>query len=126
MGHLAQRYLDPSRSGVYRVTDDAVPRRAAVEAGSILTQIAIGDGVAASEFLETLLAKEGATPEVLIIHGADCLAIERGADFSAVVEALDAAARERRGRGAPFFVVLVDPRQILALPALYKERAAAG
>lgn len=126
MGHLAQRYLDPSRSGVYRVTDDVVPRRAAVEAGSILTQIVIGEGIAAPEFLGALLAKEGATPEVMIIYGADALATEQGSDFSAVVEALDAAACERRGRGAPFFVVLVDPRHVLALPALYKERGAAG
>jgi hypothetical protein len=33
MGHLAERYRDASRSGVYRVTDAAVPRAAALEAG---------------------------------------------------------------------------------------------
>jgi hypothetical protein len=33
MGHLAARYRDASRSGVYRVTDGAVPRAAALEAG---------------------------------------------------------------------------------------------
>ena len=33
MGHLAERYRDATRSGVYRVTDGAVPRAAALEAG---------------------------------------------------------------------------------------------
>lgn len=126
MGHLAQRYLDASRSGVYRVTDAAIPRRAAAEAGSILDRIAVADGAAADEFLEMALAEGEAAPRVLIIDGADALAAERGGDYSALLAALDAAARERRARGAPLFVVLVDPRRILALPALYKEPAMAG
>ena len=95
MGHLALRYRDASRSGVYRVTDAAVPREAAVEAGSILTQIGIANGAA--------------------------LAAARASDFQALVSALQSAAAARRERGTPFYAVLVDPRQILRLPALYKE-----
>jgi hypothetical protein len=94
MGHLAERYRDASRSGVYRVTDAAVPRAAALEAG--------------------------AAAQVLILEGLDALAAE---DFRVIVAALDAVAAARRERGKPFFAVLVDPRRTLDLPNLYKEKA---
>ncbi|HWM42952.1 MAG TPA: hypothetical protein VNP36_10975 [Burkholderiales bacterium] len=93
MGHLAERYRDASRSGVYRVTDAAVPRAAALEAG--------------------------AGAQVLILEGLDALAAE---DFRVIVAALEAMAAVRRERGKPFFAVLVDPRRVLDLPALYKEK----
>jgi hypothetical protein len=93
MGHLAERYRDASRSGVYRVTDAAVPRAAALEAG--------------------------AAAQVLIIEGLDALAAE---DLRVVVAALEAVAAARRERGKPFFAVLVDPGRRLDLPALYKEK----
>jgi hypothetical protein len=96
MGHLAERYRDASRSGVYRVTDAAVPRAAALEAGS---------GV-----------------EVLIIEGLDALAAEHSHDFQAVVTTLERVAATRREGGTPFFAVLVDPRHVVRLPTLYKER----
>jgi hypothetical protein len=94
MGHLAERYRDPSRSGVYRVTDAAVPRAAALEAGP--------------------------GPQVLIVEGLDALAAE---DFQAIVATLERVAVALRERGTPFFAVLVDPRRVLGLPALYKERS---
>lgn len=96
MGHLAERYRDASRSGVYRVTDAAVPRAAALEAG--------------------------AAAQVLIIEGLDALAAEHPNDFQAVVSGFERVAAARRERGSPFFVVLVDPRRVLSLPVLYKER----
>lgn len=121
MGHLALRYQDASRSGVYRVTDAAVPRKAAVEAGSILTHMEIANGTDACALLETVLADPGRDPRVVIIDGADALAAERAREYRALVAALDSAASARRECGAPFFAVMVDPRQILPLPTLYKE-----
>jgi hypothetical protein len=96
MGHLADRYRDASRSGVYRVTDAAIPRAAALEAGP--------------------------AAQVLLIEGLDQLAGENPHEFAAVVAALARVAASRRERGAPFFAVLVDPGRLLSLPALYKER----
>jgi hypothetical protein len=93
MGHLAERYRDASRSGVYRVTDGAIPRAALLEAGS--------------------------GPQVLILEGLDTLGTE---DFEVLVAALERIARARREGGAPFFGVLVDPGRRLRLPNLYKEK----
>jgi hypothetical protein len=97
MGHLADRYRDANRSGVYRVTDAAIPRAAALEAGP--------------------------TAQVLIIEGLDKLAGESPHEFAAVVAALARIAASRREGGAPFFAVLVDPGRRLSLPTLYKERS---
>jgi hypothetical protein len=94
MGHLAERYRDASRSGVYRVTDAAIPRAAVLEAG--------------------------AGPQVLILEGMDNLGQE---DFQALLATLERLAAARRERGAPFFAVLVDPGGRLELPNLYKEKA---
>jgi hypothetical protein len=91
MGHLAERYRDASRSGVYRVTDGAVPRAAALEAGV----------------------------EVLFIEGIEALAAE---DYQAILATLERVAAAHRERGKPFFAVLVDPRRLLPLPTLYKEK----
>ncbi len=94
MGQLAQRYRDAARSGVYRVTDAAVPRAAALEAGP--------------------------QAQVVILEGLDTLA---AGDFQLIVAALAQVAAARRERGTPFFAVLVDPRRVLDLPTLYKETA---
>ena len=93
MGHLAERYRDASRSGVYRVTDAVVPRAAALEAG--------------------------AAAQVLILEGLDSLAIE---DFRVIVAALRQVATARREAGMSFFAVLIDPGRRLDLPSLYKEK----
>jgi hypothetical protein len=93
MGHLAERYRDASRSGVYRATDGAIPRAAVLEAGS--------------------------GPQILILEGLDTLGPE---DFQLLVSALERVAGARRERGAPFFAVLIDPGRRLALPDLYKEK----
>src|SRR6185503_826110 len=90
MGHLAMRYRDASRSGVYRASDAAIPQAAAAEAGSILTRIAIVPGAAGSPLLDAVLAEPGRDPLVVIVEGADALAAARGADLAALVAALDA------------------------------------
>jgi hypothetical protein len=59
---------------------------------------------------------------VLILEGIDRLAAGHPAEFQAIVGALERVAAARRERGTPFFAVLLDPRRILPLPALYKER----
>ena len=94
MGHLAARYRDASRSGVYRVTDGAVPRAAALEAGP--------------------------AAQVLILEGLDSLATD---DFQVILAALQRVASARREGGTPFFAVLLDPGRRLSLPNLYKEKA---
>jgi hypothetical protein len=96
MGYLADRYRDASRSGVYRVSDAAIPRAAAREAG--------------------------AAAQVLIIEGLDALAAQHPEEFQAVVESLERVAAGCRGRGTAFFAVLLDPRRLLPLPTLYKEK----
>jgi hypothetical protein len=95
MGHLADRYRDASRSGVYRVTDAAIPRAAALEAGP--------------------------AAHVLIIEGLDALAAREPQEFEALIAALERVAAGRRGRGTPFFAVLIDPGRALPLPTLYRE-----
>lgn len=94
MGHLVERYRDASRSGVYRVTDAAVPRAAAREAGP--------------------------AARVLILEGLDDLASE---EFRLIVAALERVAAAGRETGAPFFAVLVDPGGRLTLPDLYREKS---
>jgi hypothetical protein len=75
MGHLAERYRDPSRSGVYRVTDAAVPRAAALEAGVEVVFIEGIDALAPEDFQAVL----GALERVAAVHR------ERGKPFFAVL-----------------------------------------
>lgn len=93
MGHLAERFRDAGRSGVYRVSDAAVPRAAAMEAGS--------------------------GSQVLVLEGIDALAPN---EAGLIVAALQHIAAVRREGGTPFFAVLVDPGRRLALPTLYREK----
>ena len=82
MGHLAERYRDSSRSGVYRVTAGAVPRAAALEAGV----------------------------EVLFIEGIDALAPEHYQPILATLERVAAVHRERGTRF--FAVLLDPERKL--------------
>ena len=124
MGHLAMRYRDASRSGVYRASDAAIPQAAAAEAGSTLARIAIAPGAAGSVLLDAVLADPARDPLVVIVDGADAMAAARAGDLEALVAALEAAAAARRASGVPFYAVLIDPRGVLGLPNLYKEQGA--
>ncbi|HEX6157886.1 MAG TPA: hypothetical protein VFZ54_17805 [Burkholderiales bacterium] len=93
MGHLAERYRDASRSGVYRVSDAAIPRAAAAEAGN--------------------------GSEVVIIEGLDRVPEDELQPILATFERIAAARRKER---KPFFAVFIDPLRVLPLPTLYKER----
>ena len=74
MGHLAERYRDASRSSVYRVTDAAVPRAAALEAGAA-AEVVIIEGLAPESFQPVVAALERVAAERR----------ERGKAFFAVI-----------------------------------------
>lgn len=116
MGKLAERYVDASRSGVYRVRDTTVPRAAAAEAGIRMLEASaavLADG-GWDAFRKSLSG-----PAIVLIDGTEALA---GREYSELVEALESLADAARERGEPFFAVMVDPPATLALPRLYKER----
>jgi hypothetical protein len=144
MGKLAQRFLDPGKSGVYRVTDATVPRSAAREAGLALLEVPLEGSVDKEALLQrfaaplefpdwfgrnwdaledclTDLSWYEADGYVLLLHGADALAERRSDDYGVLVDVLGACAQYWRERGVPFFAVCADPGHALVLPALYNE-----
>ncbi len=123
MGKLAERYTDAARSGVYRVTDAAVPRAAAAEARALLVETsaeALADG--RWKELRDALEAGGRPACVALIGEAASFVARRADDYTALLAALETQAHARRAAGEPFFAVMVDPRGALALPLLYKER----
>jgi hypothetical protein len=145
MGKLAQRFRDPEKSGVYRVTDAAVPRKAAREAGLALLEVPLegltdknallrqfaaslafpdwfGGNWDALEDCLTDLSWLGAAGYVLLLHRADGLMSLRDDDYRVLVDVLGACAESWRERGVPFFAVCADPGGALVLPPLYNER----
>ena len=144
MGKLAQRFLDPAKSGVYRVSDAGVPRVAAREAGLALFEVPL-EGLAdkdallrqfgaslafpdwfggnwdALEDCLTDLSWRAAAGYVLLLHGTDALEAHRADDYGVLVDVLGACAAYWRERGVPFFAVCADPGGALVLPALYNE-----
>lgn len=123
MGNLAERYGDPKRSGVYRVSSRRVPVLAAVEAGADLYECNVADVDAAlgGAFRQPTVQSRG-RPRVLLVHHVDHFfkgdrsrAAELVRQLQAAFQALDA--------GDPCFVVVVDPLKTLDLPRLWKESA---
>ena len=144
MGKLAQRFLDPAKSGVYRATDAAVPRTAASEAGLALFEVPLagtqdkaallrqfaaslgfpdwfGGNWDALEDCLTDLSWHAAAGYVLLIHGAAALAARHPDEHGVLLDVLGACAQYWRERGVPFFAVCADPGAALALPLLYSE-----
>jgi hypothetical protein len=113
MGKLAERYGDAARSGVYRVSDGAIPRAAAAEANAQLLELA-ASAVALGGLRQALAGDERCILVVLI---------EGAGDNAVLIEALQTVGREAREAGRRFFAVLIDPKGSLALPPLYKEAA---
>ena len=144
MGKLAQRFRDPAKSGVYRVTDANVPRQAAREAGLALLEVPLA-GLADKNALLRQFAASLAFPDwfggnwdaledcltdmswhaaagyVLLIGAADDFALRRPDDYGVLVDLLGACAESWRDRGVPFFAVCADPGGALVLPPLYNE-----
>ena len=145
MGKLAQRFLDGSKSGLYRVAEAGIPREAAREAGLALLEISL-ESVSDKDALLRHFATVLAFPEwfggnwdaledcltdfswrqaagyVLLLHGADGLAQRCPDDYGVLIDVLGACAQYWRERAMPFFAVAIDPRANLALPLLYNER----
>ena len=144
MGKLAQRFRDPAKSGVYRVTHANVPRDAAREAGVGLFEVSLA-GVADKDALLRQIAAALAFPDwfggnwdaledcltdlswckavgyVLLVQGVDALAVRYAGDYGVLIDVLGACAESWRERGVPFFVVCADPGGVLVLPPLYNE-----
>jgi hypothetical protein len=144
MGKLAQRFLDPEKSGVYRVSGAGVPRTAAREAGLALLEVSL-DGVADKDALLRQFAASLGFPDwfggnwdaledcltdlswhaaagfVLLLPGADTLAALHADDYGVLIDVLASCAQYWRERGVPFFAVCDDPGGALVLPALFNE-----
>ena len=144
MGKLTQRLTDAARSGVYRahraeeVVDAARGTRldvAHVDLGSVPDKDALLEKLAAAlafpawfggnwDALEdclTDLSWRAGEGHVLLLGGREGLPAD---DLGVLVDVLRAAAEHWAGRGQPFFAVFVDPGHDLALPALFRDKAA--
>ena len=111
MGKLAERYEDVARSGVYRVTDAEVPRRAAAEAHARLFEFDAG-AIQGLDDLRRVIAQADGRPCVVFIDSRHV----------ALRDGLAGLAAECRANALPFFALFVDPAGALDLPDLYKER----
>lgn len=138
MGKLLERLRDPSRSGVYRaartdVIADAV-RGSALDVAEIsLSKEDLFKAFAAAlEFpawfgqnwdaLEDCLGDlswRAAEAHVLMLLHHDRLAKD---DLGVLLDVLASSAEYWAARGKPFFAVFIDPRRLLELPDLYREK----
>lgn len=139
MSKLLERLRDPVRSGVYRVTHgDAVGdvlRDSSLDAadidlkgGDALRAIAGalrfpdwfgGNWDALEDCLGDLSWRKG-EGHVLLLRDWQKLSPD---DLGVLIDVLRSSAEFWSGRGRPFFAVLVDPENKLALPPLHRERA---
>jgi len=144
MGKLTQRLTDAARSGVYRaqrageIVDAARGTRlelASVDLGGAPDKEALLEKLAAAlafpawfggnwDALEdclTDLSWRAGDGHVALISGHGELPAD---DLGVLVDVLGAAAGHWAGRGKPFFAVFIDPAHALALPALFRPKAA--
>ena len=144
MGQLAQRLLDPARSGVYRAISLPAVVEAAREApslrcdeidlGAIRTKEALLDRMARSlafpdwfgrnwDALEDCLSDlswTGAEGHVLCLKGGEALEAD---DREILLDVLRAVAESWRARRRPFFAVFPDlPGPYAGLPELHRAR----
>ena len=144
MGDLTQRLTDAARSGVYRARQPDEIRDAARGTRLDLASVALGGAADKEALLERLAAAlvfpawfggnwdaledcladlswRAGEGHVLLIGGHGELPAD---DLEVLFDVLRAAAGHWAGRGKPFFAVFVDPAHDLALPALFREKAA--
>jgi len=150
MGKLTERLNDASRSGVYRTTrvdalDEAVQgtrldcSRISLEKidgkegllKKIAAELAFPSWFGANwDALEDCLADlSWRTPQdkahgktqghLLVIDGFEGVPND---DLGILIDVLASSAEFWSGRGTPFFAVFVDPRRLLGLPDLFRER----
>ena len=144
MGKLTQRLTDAAHSGVYRaprhdeIVDAARGTRldlasvglgGAPDRDTLLERLAAalafpawfgGNWDALEDCLTDLSWRTGAG-HVVLIDGHGELPAD---DVGVLVDVLAAAAGYWAGRGQPFFAVFVDPQHRLALPPLFRPKAA--
>lgn len=124
MGNLAERYGDPMRSGIYRVSSSRIPVIAAAEAGADLHECDMAD-------VETALGRAfrrpttrcHGRPSILLVHGVPHSCDGDQGEVAQLLPRLQAAFGKLGAHEHPRFVVLVDPSKTLQLPALWKEPA---
>ena len=135
MSKLLERLRDPVRSGVYRVMrgdaiDEVVHDVAHIDLkdGDALRAIAQslrfpdwfgGNWDALEDCLGDLSWREG-DGHVLVFRNWQKLPPD---DLGVLIDVLRSTAEFWSGRGRPFFAVLIDPENKLALPPLHRERA---
>src|SRR5262249_48535451 len=130
---LLERLRDPVRSGVYRVTrSDAIEEvmpaavRIDLKGGDALRAIAealqfpawFGGNWDALEDCLGDLSWRPAGDHVLLFQGWQALVAD---NLGVLIDVLRSSAEFWSGRGRPFFAVLIDPDNKLALPPLYRE-----
>ena len=133
MSKLLERLRDPVRSGVYRVKgseaiDEVVPEAARIDLkdGDALRAIAralqFPDWFGGNwDALEDCLGDLSWRPEgghVLVFRNWHALPPD---DLGVLIDVLRSSAEFWSGRGRPFFAVLIDPDEKLALPPLHRE-----
>ena len=144
MGKLTERMRDAAYSGVYRVQRADGVREATRGTRLDVARIDLG-GAADKDALLARLAEALGFPDWFGGNWdalEDCLAdlswrageghmllLERHGelhldDLGVLIDVLAAAADYWRGRGRPFFAVLVDPEGVLALPELFGRKLA--
>jgi hypothetical protein len=135
LSKLLERLRDPVRSGVYRATrGDAIGEVAHdaaqidLNGGDALRAIAQalrfpewfgGNWDALEDCLSDLSWRSG-DGHVLVFRNWQALS---GDQLGVLIDVLRSAAEFWSGRGRPFFAVLIDPDEKLALPPLHRERA---
>jgi hypothetical protein len=142
MSKLTGRLQDASRSGVYRTrAPDALEE--AVRGTKLSVARAALEGVQSREALLDALAGALGFPDwfgrnwdaledcltdlswregegnVLVLTSFDAVP---GDDLGILIDVLSSCAGFWSARGKPFFAVFVDPRSVLALAALHRER----
>ena len=137
MSKLLERLRDPVRSGVYRVTSgDAVKEVSRsgsfdaaeidLKSGDALTAIAkamrfpdwFGKNWDALEDCLSDLSWRKGEGHVLVLRNWQGMTPD---DLGVLIDVLRSSAEFWSGRGRPFFAVLVDPDNKLALASLHRE-----
>ena len=133
MSKLLERLRDPVRSGVYRVmTPDAIHEvmpsatRIDLQGGDAMRAIAealhfpdwFGGNWDALEDCLGDLSWRPAGGQVLVFRNWQALSSD---DLGVLIDVLRSSAESWSGRGRPFFAVLVDPAEKLALPPLHRQ-----
>jgi RNAse (barnase) inhibitor barstar len=133
MGKLLERLKDPARSGVYRAARADEIVEATGGAGLQVVRIVVGEKDQLLKDIATALAfpewfgqnwdaLEDCLTDLSWNQGLGYVLIfDNARSDDVLTEILASAAEFWRGRGKPFFAVLIDPQRKMPLPDLYRE-----